>query len=68
MILLNYLAGKRTESGMVAGITISVAWDALKSTNSMEEPINWLLFNKYLTRGLCRAVTRSDRLLCLDVS
>lgn len=61
MLLLNYLARKRTESGMVAGLTISVPWDAMKSSVSMEEPLNWLLFNKVLTIGLCRAVTRSDR-------
>lgn len=60
MLLLNYLARKRTESGMVAGFTISVPWNALKSAASMEEPLNWLLFNKYLTNGLCQAVTRSD--------
>ncbi|MEQ2198052.1 hypothetical protein XENOCAPTIV_007048, partial [Xenoophorus captivus] len=63
MILLNYLARKRTESGMVAGITISVAWDALKSSDSMEEPLNWLLFNKHLTHGLRQKVTR----LCIQV-
>ncbi|KAM9704202.1 phospholipase ABHD3-like isoform 2-T2 [Menidia menidia] len=63
MILLNYLARKRTESGLVAGITISVAWDALKSASSMEEPLNWLLFNKYLTLGLCRAVSRHRKVL-----
>lgn len=58
MLLLNYLARKGAESGMVAGLTISVPWDALKSSESMEEPLNWLLFNKYLTNGLCRAVAR----------
>lgn len=58
MLLLNYLARKGAESGMVAGLTISVPWDALKSSESMEEPLNWLLFNKYLTSGLCRAVAR----------
>ncbi|XP_047244659.1 phospholipase ABHD3-like isoform X1 [Girardinichthys multiradiatus] len=63
MILLNYLARKRTESGMVAGITISVAWDALKSSNSMEEPLNWLLFNKHLTHGLRQKVTRHRKIL-----
>ncbi|XP_054876115.1 phospholipase ABHD3-like isoform X1 [Poeciliopsis prolifica] len=63
MILLNYLARKRTESGMVAGITISVAWDALKSSDSMEEPLNWLLFNKHLTNGLCQKVTRHRKIL-----
>lgn len=62
MLLLNYLGRKRTESGMVAGFTISVPWDAQKSSDSMEEPLNWLLFNKYLTSGLCRAVTRSGRI------
>ncbi|XP_023125534.1 phospholipase ABHD3-like isoform X1 [Amphiprion ocellaris] len=63
MVLLNYLARKRSESGMVAGITISVPWDAQKSSDSMEEPLNWLLFNKYLTSGLCRAVTRHRKIL-----
>lgn len=60
MLLLNYLGRKGKESGMVAGLTISVPWDAQKSTDSMEEPLNWLLFNKYLTNGLCRGVIRSE--------
>lgn len=60
MILLNYLGHKGAESGMVAGFTISVPWDALKSSVSMEEPLNWLLFNTYLTRGLQDAVIRSE--------
>ncbi|XP_040920796.1 phospholipase ABHD3-like isoform X3 [Toxotes jaculatrix] len=63
MLLLNYLGRKRTESGLVAGFTISVPWDAHKSSASMEEPLNWLLFNKYLTRGLCRAITRHRKIL-----
>lgn len=60
MLLLNYLGRKGKESGMVAGLTISVPWDAQKSSDSMEEPLNWLLFNKYLTYGLCRCVMRSE--------
>lgn len=60
MLLLNYLARKRTESGLVAGFTISVPWDATKSSVSMEEPLNWLLFNKYLTTILCGLITRSS--------
>uniref|UniRef100_A0A673BZG9 Phospholipase ABHD3 n=1 Tax=Sphaeramia orbicularis TaxID=375764 RepID=A0A673BZG9_9TELE len=63
MILLNYLARKRSESGMVAGFTISVPWDAMKSSDSMEEPLNWLLFNKHLTNGLCHAVRRHRKVL-----
>lgn len=62
MLLLSYLARKGKESGMVAGLTISVPWDAQKSSDSMEEPLNWLLFNKYLTRGLCRCMIRSENL------
>ncbi|XP_041814138.1 phospholipase ABHD3-like isoform X2 [Chelmon rostratus] len=63
MILLNYLGHKGAESGMVAGFTISVPWDALKSSVSMEEPLNWLLFNTYLTRGLQDAVIRHRKVL-----
>ncbi|XP_036941590.1 phospholipase ABHD3-like isoform X1 [Acanthopagrus latus] len=63
MLLLNYLGRKRAESGMVAGLTISVPWDAQKSSDSMEEPLNWLLFNSYLTRGLRRAVARHRKVL-----
>uniref|UniRef100_A0A3P9LLV9 Abhydrolase domain containing 1 n=1 Tax=Oryzias latipes TaxID=8090 RepID=A0A3P9LLV9_ORYLA len=63
MILLNYLARKRGDSGMVAGITISVAWDAIVSSNSLEKPLNWLLFNTYLTYGLRRAVSRHRKVL-----
>uniref|UniRef100_A0A3Q2VFM7 Phospholipase ABHD3-like n=1 Tax=Haplochromis burtoni TaxID=8153 RepID=A0A3Q2VFM7_HAPBU len=63
MVLLNYLARKHTESGLVAGITISVPWDARKSSDSMEEPLNWLLFNRHITRCLHRAVTRHRKIL-----
>lgn len=63
MLLLNYLGRKRSDSGLVAGLTISVPWDAQKSTVSMEEPLNWLLFNTHLTRGLRRAVTRHRKVL-----
>lgn len=45
----------------MAGFTISVPWDAQKSSDSMEEPLNWLLFNRHLTGGLCRAVLRYRR-------
>ncbi|TNM94948.1 hypothetical protein fugu_017707 [Takifugu bimaculatus] len=63
MLLLSYLARKGKESGLVAGLTISVPWDAQKSSESMEEPLNWLLFNKHLTRGLCRCMIRHRKVL-----
>ncbi|XP_034435948.1 phospholipase ABHD3-like isoform X1 [Hippoglossus hippoglossus] len=63
MLLLNYLGRKRSESGLVAGFTVSVPWDAQKSSVSMEEPLNWLLFNKYLTSVLCGLITRHRKIL-----
>nr|XP_020445294.1 phospholipase ABHD3-like isoform X2 [Monopterus albus] len=63
MLLLNYLARKGTESGMVAGFTISAPWDAEKSSTSLEEPLNYLLFNSFLTRSLCNTVNRHRRIL-----
>ncbi|XP_077443865.1 phospholipase ABHD3-like [Stigmatopora argus] len=63
MLLLNYLGRKGGESGLIAGLTVSVPWDALKSAESMEEPLNCFLFNRHLTRGLCEAVVRHGRIL-----
>lgn len=60
MLLLNYLARKGPEAGMVAGFTVSVPWNAMKSTASLEEPLNWLLFNARLTRGLLGNTLRSE--------
>lgn len=67
MILLNYLAKKRLDSGLVAGFTVSVPWDAQKSCDSMEEPLNFLLFNRHLASGLCGAVNRSNNFTDLMV-
>nr|XP_024660969.1 phospholipase ABHD3 isoform X3 [Maylandia zebra] len=63
MVLLNYLARKHTESGLVAGITISVPWDALKFSSSMEEPLNWLLFNRHVTKSLHQILNRHRKIL-----
>ncbi|KAM8846567.1 protein ABHD1-like [Synchiropus picturatus] len=63
MLLLNYLARKRSDSGMVAGFTISVPWDTHKSAESMEEPLNCFIFNKYLTNNLRRCVRRHRKVL-----
>uniref|UniRef100_A0A4W5RAZ3 Phospholipase ABHD3 n=2 Tax=Hucho hucho TaxID=62062 RepID=A0A4W5RAZ3_9TELE len=49
MLLLNYLARKGSEAGLVAGLTMSVSWDTLESCASLEQPINRLIFNRHLT-------------------
>ncbi|KAL2082190.1 hypothetical protein ACEWY4_022008 [Coilia grayii] len=63
MLLLNYLARKGKEAGLVAGVTMSVSWNTLESCASLEQPINWLLFNRHLTRNLCRAIQRHRKIL-----
>ncbi|KAI1897230.1 hypothetical protein AGOR_G00081130 [Albula goreensis] len=63
MLLLNYLARKGSEAGLVAGLTMSVSWDTLESCASLEQPINRLLFNRHLTGNLCRAISRHRKML-----
>ncbi|KAM4633796.1 protein ABHD1-like [Polymixia lowei] len=62
MLVLNYLAHKGSESGLVAGLTLSACWNIRKSSDSMEQPIN-LLFNRYLIAHLCSIINRHRRVL-----
>ncbi|KAM3860956.1 phospholipase ABHD3-like [Diretmus argenteus] len=63
MLVINYLARKGSKSKMVAGIALSTCWNTMKSTISMEQPINWLLFNRYLTSCLCDTIRRNRKIL-----
>lgn len=63
MLLLNYLARRGQDAGLLAGVTMSVSWDTLESSASLEQPINWLLFNRHLTGNLCRAIKRHRKIL-----
>ncbi|XP_035278233.1 phospholipase ABHD3-like isoform X3 [Anguilla anguilla] len=63
MLLLNYLARKGSEAGLLAGLTMSVSWDTMESCASLEKPINRLLFNRHLTGNLCRAISRHRKML-----
>ncbi|KAK9403371.1 N-acetyltransferase ESCO1 [Crotalus adamanteus] len=58
MLLLNYLGktGKRTP--LKAAAVFSAGWNAFESADSLEKPVNWLLFNYYLTSCLKSSVTR----------
>lgn len=58
MILTNYLAnmGQTKPTGLIAAMTVSVPWDVFKSTKSLEEPLNWVIFNRHLTNLLCKLV------------
>uniref|UniRef100_A0A8C7G6U6 Phospholipase ABHD3 n=1 Tax=Oncorhynchus kisutch TaxID=8019 RepID=A0A8C7G6U6_ONCKI len=63
MLLLNYLARKGSEAGLVAGLTMSVSWDTLESCASLEQPINRLIFNRHLASNLCQAINRHRKML-----
>lgn len=46
------------DSLLLAVMTVSVAWNFFESAKVLEEPLNWLLFNRMLTRALCDAVQK----------
>lgn len=54
IILSNYLVkmGKSKPTGLLAAMTVSVPWNTFKSSDSLEEPLNWFMFNRYLTNCL----------------
>ncbi|XP_002736227.1 phospholipase ABHD3-like [Saccoglossus kowalevskii] len=59
MILVNYLAKTGRDCGLQAAMVISTAWNIFKSTDSLETPLNYFLFNHFLTRLLRDAVLRN---------
>nr|XP_033791825.1 protein ABHD1 [Geotrypetes seraphini] len=63
MMLLNYTAQKRKDSGLIAGLTFSVIWNTFESSSSLEEPLNFRLFNQRLTSGLCKTIDRHRKVM-----
>ncbi|NP_001080501.1 abhydrolase domain containing 3 [Xenopus laevis] len=55
MMLLNYLAAQGSSVPLWAALCFSTPWNVFESTRSLEEPLNYLLFNYSLNKSLRRA-------------
>ncbi|XP_074057628.1 phospholipase ABHD3 [Macrotis lagotis] len=58
MLLLNYLGKIGTKTPLMAAATFSVGWNTFACAESLEKPLNWLLFNYYLTTCLQSSVNK----------
>lgn len=47
----------------LAAMTISCVWDPFEASKSLEEPLNWFLFNRHLKGNLCKLVNRNREVL-----
>lgn len=55
-ILFNYMCKRGRDVGLCAGMCVSVVWDLVESATSLEKPLNWFFFNKYLARMLVNKI------------
>lgn len=58
MLLLNYLGKIGSKTPLMAAATFSVGWNTFACSESLEKPLNWLLFNYYLTTCLQSSVKK----------
>ncbi|XP_005995771.1 phospholipase ABHD3 isoform X1 [Latimeria chalumnae] len=63
MLLLNYLARTGKDTPLRAAAVFSAGWDVFECSASLEKPLNWLLFNYYLTTCLQASVNRHRQVL-----
>ncbi|KAI8497337.1 Phospholipase abhd3 [Branchiostoma belcheri] len=54
MILFNYLARLGEDCGLVAAMVVGMPWDANRTGESLEQPLNRLIFNRNLVQQLRR--------------
>ncbi|KAL5968720.1 Phospholipase ABHD3 [Taenia solium] len=70
VIVFNYLADglqdREKPCPLTAAMCICMPWDMLRSSDKLEKSLDWFLFNKPLTHGLCRVVNRNADVLSKD--
>ena len=59
VILTNYLStlGK-PKANIVAALLVSVPYDSMLTTKSLEQPINWLFYNRFILNRLKELVSK----------
>jgi abhydrolase domain-containing protein 1/3 len=67
LVLVQHLTNRHEEdSGLKAVITFSSPWDSFATSDSLERPVNWFLYNRYLTKVLIQFVERQSTHLMLN--
>ncbi|XP_077348681.1 phospholipase ABHD3 isoform X2 [Lithobates pipiens] len=63
MLLLNYLGKAGRQTPLQGAAVFSAGWEVFESAIILEKPINWILFNYYLTTCLQASIMRHRRVL-----
>ncbi|KAM4705978.1 phospholipase ABHD3 [Rhinophrynus dorsalis] len=63
MLLLNYLGKAGRQTPLIGAAAFSAGWEVFESAIVLEKPINWIMFNYYLTTCLLEAVNRHRHVL-----
>ncbi|XP_067887817.1 phospholipase ABHD3 isoform X2 [Heterodontus francisci] len=63
MLVLNYLGKTGLQTPLKAAVVFSVGWDVFECTASLEKPLNWIMFNYYLTSCLQASIYRHREVL-----
>ncbi|KAG8571093.1 hypothetical protein GDO81_011522 [Engystomops pustulosus] len=63
MLLLNYLGKTGRQTPLQGAAVFSAGWEVFESATLLEKPLNWILFNYYLTTCLQASIMRHRSVL-----